>query len=51
LLFISLTFSPLWHRNTLLVSLGRDLSQTPVRKRHIRFAVDQMMHMLVADAS
>lgn len=48
LLFISLTFAPLAHRHTFLVSLGRDLSQPQVRKRHLKLAVDQMMHLLGA---
>jgi TetR/AcrR family transcriptional regulator len=46
LLFVSLTFAPLAHRHTFLESLGRDLVQTGVRRRHIAFAVDQMMHLL-----
>lgn len=48
LLFISLTFSPLAHRNTFLVSLGRDLAEPKVRKRHIKFASEQMMHLFGA---
>jgi AcrR family transcriptional regulator len=48
LLFISLTFSPLAHRHTLLASLGRDLTDPQVRKRHIKLAVEQMMHLFGA---
>jgi AcrR family transcriptional regulator len=46
LLFISLTFSPLTQQHTFLATLGRDLSDPQVRKRHIKMAVDQMMHLL-----
>ena len=45
-LFISLTFSPLAHRHTCLVSLGRDLTEPRARERHIKFAADQMMHLV-----
>jgi TetR/AcrR family transcriptional regulator len=48
LLFISLTFSPLAHRHTFLVSLGRDLTEPQARRRHIKLAADQMMHLLGA---
>jgi AcrR family transcriptional regulator len=48
LLFISLTFSPIANRNTFLASLGRDLSDPQVRKRHVKLAVGQLMHFLVA---
>jgi hypothetical protein len=48
LLFISLTFSPIANRNTFLVALGRDLSDPQVRRRHVKLAVGQMMHLLVA---
>ncbi len=48
LLFVSLTFFPLANRSTFLVSLGRDLSAPVVRKRHVKFAVEQMMQLLVA---
>ena len=48
LLFISLTFSPLAHRHTFLASLGRDLTDPQVRKRHVKLAVEQMMHLLGA---
>jgi TetR/AcrR family transcriptional regulator len=48
LLFITLTFSPLAHRHTFLTSLGRDLTDPPTRRRHIKFAVDQMMHLFGA---
>lgn len=48
LLFISLTFSPVAHRYTFLTSLGRDLTEPQVRRRHIKFAVEQMMHLFGA---
>ena len=48
LLFISLTFSPLAHRHTFLTSLGHDLTEPPTRRRHIKFAVEQMMHLFGA---
>jgi AcrR family transcriptional regulator len=48
LVFICLTFSPLTQRNTFLTTLGRDLSDPQLRKRHIKMAVDQMMHLLGA---
>jgi AcrR family transcriptional regulator len=46
LVFVSLTFSALAYSHTLLTSLGRDLSDPRVRKRHIALAADQMMHLL-----
>jgi AcrR family transcriptional regulator len=46
LLFISLTFAPVAHRHTFLASLGRDLSDPRVRRRHVAMAADQMMHLL-----
>lgn len=49
LLFISLTFSPLTQQHTFMASLGHDLSDPRVRKRHIRLAADQMMHLFGAD--
>jgi len=48
LLFITLTFSPLAHRHTFLTSLGRDLTEPATRRRHIKFAVEQMMHLFGA---
>jgi len=50
LLFVSLTFFPLAHRHTFLTSLGRDLSEPRVRRRHIKVAVEQMMHLLTGQA-
>jgi TetR/AcrR family transcriptional regulator len=46
LLWVSLTYAPLANANTLLVALDRDLGIEKVRRRHIRFAVDQMMFLL-----
>jgi AcrR family transcriptional regulator len=48
LLFISLTFSPLAHRRTFLTSLGRDLTEPLTRRRHVKFAVEQMMRLFGA---
>jgi AcrR family transcriptional regulator len=50
LLFISLTFLPMAQQHTFLASLERDLSDPRVRKRHIKLAVDQMMHLFGATA-
>jgi AcrR family transcriptional regulator len=49
LLFISLAFSPLTQQHTFLATLGRDLGDPAVRRRHIKMAVDQMMHLLGAE--
>jgi TetR/AcrR family transcriptional regulator len=46
LLFVSLTFSPLTHRATFLASIGRDLGDPSVRRRHVAFVVDQLSHLL-----
>ena len=46
LLWVSLTYAPLAHSNTLMVALERDLTVARVRGRHLRFAVDQMMFLL-----
>jgi AcrR family transcriptional regulator len=48
LVFISLTFLPLSHHHTFMASLGRDLTDPQTRKRHVKLAVDQMMHLLGA---
>jgi TetR/AcrR family transcriptional regulator len=48
MLFVSLTFSPLTQRATFLAALERDLENRAVRRRHVAFVVDQLMH-LVAD--
>jgi AcrR family transcriptional regulator len=50
LVFVCLTFSPLTQRNTFLTTLGRDLDDAQVRRRHIKMAVDQMMYLLAAPA-
>ncbi len=49
LLFIELTFAPLTQRSTFMAALGRDLSDDKVRRSHIRFAVGQLMGLLVRD--
>ena len=46
LLWIGTTYAPLANRSTLLAALGRDLTVARTRKRHLAFAVDQMMHLL-----
>ena len=46
LLFVSLAFAPLAHRSTLMVALDRDLAEQGVRRRHVRFVVAQLMHLL-----
>jgi AcrR family transcriptional regulator len=51
LLFVVLTFAPLSQQHTLLVALERDLADPQTRKRHVKFAVEQMMHLLVGEPS
>jgi TetR/AcrR family transcriptional regulator len=51
LLFVVLTFAPLSQQCTLLVALERDLADPQTRKRHVKFAVEQMMHLLVGEPS
>jgi TetR/AcrR family transcriptional regulator len=51
LLFVVLTFAPLSQQRTLLVALERDLEDPQTRKRHVKFAVEQMMHLLVGEPS
>jgi AcrR family transcriptional regulator len=51
LLFVALTFAPLAHQHTLLVSLDRDLANPQIRRRHVKLAVDQMMHLLAREPS
>jgi AcrR family transcriptional regulator len=46
LLFISLTFSPLTQRSTFMSSLGRDLEEPEVRRRHVSLATNQLLHLL-----
>jgi hypothetical protein len=46
LLFVSLTFPPLAQHSTFMASLGRDLSDAKARRRHIRLAVDQLLHLI-----
>jgi hypothetical protein len=46
LLWVALTYSPLASRNTLLVSLRRDLADAKVRKGHVKLAADQMLFLL-----
>jgi TetR/AcrR family transcriptional regulator len=46
LLWVSLTYAPLANRHTLLVALDRDLSDARTRRRHVDFAVDQVMFLL-----
>lgn len=46
LLFVSLTFSPLTQRATLLAALERDLENPGVRRRHVAFVVAQLLHLV-----
>jgi hypothetical protein len=46
LLWVSLTYAPLAHGNTLMAALRRDLTLAGMRRRHIRFAAEQMMFLL-----
>jgi hypothetical protein len=45
LLFVSLTFFPLAQRSTFMASLGRDLTDANARRKHVRLAVDQLLHL------
>jgi AcrR family transcriptional regulator len=49
LLFVSLTFSPLTQRATFLAALNRDLDNPAVRRRHVAFVVDQLLHLVAHD--
>jgi AcrR family transcriptional regulator len=46
LVFVLLTFSPLAQRSTLVASLGRDPEDPEVRRRHVKLATDQLLHLL-----
>lgn len=46
LLLVSLTFSPLAQGSTFMASLGRDLDNAAVRRAHIAFVVDQLLHLV-----
>jgi AcrR family transcriptional regulator len=46
LLFVSLTFSPLTQRSTFMAALGRDFDDPAVLRRHLRLAVDQLLHLV-----
>ena len=46
LLFVALTFAPLSYEGTFMRALGRNLSQQPQRRQHVRLAVDQLMRLL-----
>jgi TetR/AcrR family transcriptional regulator len=49
MLFVSLTFSPLTQRATFLSALERDLENASVRRRHVAFVVDQLLHLVADD--
>ena len=49
MLFVSLTFSPLTQRATFLAALERDLDKPAVRRRHIAFVTDQLLHLVALD--
>jgi hypothetical protein len=42
LLFVSLAYTPVAHRTTLMAALGRD----PGDERHVELVVDQLMHLI-----
>jgi hypothetical protein len=46
MLFVSLTFSPLTQRSTFLAALELDLEKPAVRRRHVAFVVDQLLHLV-----
>jgi TetR/AcrR family transcriptional regulator len=46
LLFVSLTFSPLAQTSTFMATLGRDLTDRATLRRHVRFVVAQLRHVL-----
>jgi TetR/AcrR family transcriptional regulator len=46
LLFVSLTFSPLTQRSTFMASLGRDLDDPKVRRRHVKLVAAQLGHFV-----
>jgi TetR/AcrR family transcriptional regulator len=46
LLYVALTFMPVAHRATVMASLGRDLGDPAVRRRHVRFVVAQVMQLV-----
>lgn len=46
LLWVALTCVPLAGSNTLMVAPARDVKVAQVRRRHVAFAVDQMMFLL-----
>jgi AcrR family transcriptional regulator len=48
LLFVSLTFSPLAQTSTFMATLGRDLTARATLRRHVRFVVGQLRHVLKA---
>jgi TetR/AcrR family transcriptional regulator len=49
MLFVSLTFSPLTQRATFLSALERGLENSVVRRRHVAFVVDQLLHLVARD--
>lgn len=46
MLFVSLTFSPLTQRATFLAALKRDLGSPAMRRHHVSFVVDQLIHLV-----
>jgi TetR/AcrR family transcriptional regulator len=46
LLFVSLTYSPLAQRSTFMASLGHDLENPTVRRKHVKLVVDQLLHLV-----
>lgn len=45
-LFVSLTFFPLAQHSTFMASLGQDLNDKAARRKHVRLAVDQLLHLI-----
>jgi TetR/AcrR family transcriptional regulator len=48
LVLVSLTFSPLSQRATFMARLSRDLTDSGVRRRHVKLVVEQMLFLLGA---
>lgn len=50
LLWVALAYAPLANRSTVQLALGRDLRDPKVRRKHIAFAVEQLL-MLIGGAA
>lgn len=49
LLWVSLTYAPIAHQRTVLVAIGRGLTDAGTRRRHVRLAADQMLFLLAGE--